>query len=196
MKVRPRLLIGSLIAAVALIAAFTIYAASSSGDDAASRADDAVRLNPSTPFDQAPIGTNAKVAGQVLPDTYVRTEAGDELPVRSLTGEPLVINYWSSSCLPCKKELPDFVTAHDELGDAVRFVGINAYAGTPTEIDFAAARGVDYELYYDGDGRFATAVGINSQPVTLFVSADGTIVQQAGQIDLDQIRAGAAQLVG
>ena len=195
MKVRPRLLIGSLITAAALVAAFTIYAASSS-DGGPGRADDEVTLNPSTPFDQAPIGTNAAVTGQALPDTYVRTRSGDELPVPSLTGEPLVINYWSSSCLPCKKELPDFVSAHRELGDTVRFVGIDAYASTSAEVAFADQAGVDYELYFDGDGRFATALGITSQPVTLFVSADGTIVRQTGQIDLEQIRAGAAQLTG
>lgn len=189
------MLIGSLATVVALLVAFTIYTASSSGDDGTGRADDEVTLNPSTPFDQAPIGTNAKVTGRQLPDTYVRTEDGAELPVRSLVGQPLVINFWSSTCIPCKKELPDFVTAHDELGDTVRFVGINAGKSTKAEIAFAADRGVDYELYYDGDGRFATAVGISAQPVTLFVRADGTIVKQTGQIDLDTIRASAQELL-
>ena len=98
--------------------------------------------------------------------------------------------------MPCKKELPDFVTAHRELGDKVRFVGIDAYASLPAEVQFAKDRGVDYELYYDGDGRFATALGLTSQPVTLFVRADGTIMKQTGQIDLDDIRADAAQLLG
>lgn len=195
-KIRPRLLIGSLVAAVALVAGFTIYAASSS-DDGASHADDEITLSSGVSIGgQAPIGTNAAVAGKQLPTTYVRTERGDELPLSTLTGTPLVINYWTSTCIPCKKELPDFVTAHHELGDKVRFVGINSVAGSSTEIDFAADRGVDYEQYYDGDGRFATGLGLSTQPVTLFVSADGTIVKQTGQISLDEIRAGAEQLLG
>ena len=196
MKVRPRLLIGSLIAAVGLIAAFAIYAASSSSDDPATKADDEVTIGASTPFGQAPLNTNAAVSGKQLPDAYVRTPGGDELQVASLVGQPLVINFWSSTCVPCKKELPDFVAAHRELGDKVRFVGINASASSATETQFAEDRDVDYELYYDGDGRFATALGISTQPVTLFVRADGTIVEQTGQIDLDQIRAGAQQLLG
>jgi thiol-disulfide isomerase/thioredoxin len=191
------LLIGSLVAAAVIVAVFGIYAFSSSRDDASSTgADDDVTLAASTPFDQAPLNTNAKVSGEQLPDAAVRTPAGDVLQVATLVGQPLVINYWSSTCVPCKKELPDFVTAHRELGDRVRFVGINAYAGSATEIQFAEDRGVDYEQYYDGDGRFATTLGISSQPVTLFVRADGTIERQTGQIDLDQIRAGAEQLLG
>ena len=195
MKIRPRLLLGSLLVAATVVAAFAIYEASSSDDDP-STAVDTVTLNSTSGLDQAPLGTNAVVTGRQLPTTYVRTPAGDELPISTLAGQPLVINFWSSTCLPCKKELPDFVTAHRELGDRVRFVGINAYAGSATEIQFAEDRGVDYEQYYDGDGRFATTLGISSQPVTLFVRADGTIERQTGQIDLDQIRAGAEQLLG
>jgi thiol-disulfide isomerase/thioredoxin len=195
-KVRPRLLIGSLLAAVVLIVAFAIYAASSAGGDTAGKADDEITIAASTPFGRAPINTNAKVSGERLPNADVRTAAGDELQVDSLVGQPLVINFWSSTCVPCKKELPDFVAAHRELGDKVRFVGINAYASSQAETQFAADLDVDYELYYDGDGRFATALGISNQPVTLFVSADGTIVRQTGQIDLAEIRAGAEQLLG
>jgi demethylmenaquinone methyltransferase/2-methoxy-6-polyprenyl-1,4-benzoquinol methylase len=39
---------------------------------------------------------------------------------------------------------------------------------------FARERGVQYELLRDVDGAFTDAVGIATQPVTLFVAADGT----------------------
>ncbi|MFT3851709.1 MAG: hypothetical protein QM733_03050 [Ilumatobacteraceae bacterium] len=103
MKVRPRLLIGSLATVVALLVAFTIYTASSSGDDGAGRADDEVTLNPSTPFDQAPIDTNANVTGRQLPDADVRTEQGDEYAVSSLVGQPLVINFWKLGVHPLQE---------------------------------------------------------------------------------------------
>ncbi len=195
MKIRPRLLIGSLVAAVLIVAAFAIYGLSS-GNDSNDHADDSVTIDASTPFDQAPLNTNAAVTGTRLAAADVRTADGDVLSTAALIGQPLVINYWSSTCVPCKKELPDFVTAHRELGDKIRFVGIDAYASLPSEVQFAKDRGVDYELYYDGDGRLATALGLSTQPVTLFVRADGTIMKQTGQIDLDDIRADAAQLLG
>ncbi len=106
-----------------------------------------------------------------------------------------MINYWSSTCAPCKKELPDFVTAHDELGEQVRFIGIDAFSSLPSEIEFAKDRGVDYDLFYDGDGSFSTALGLTSQPVTLFVRPDGTIMKQTGEIDLAEIRSSVAELL-
>jgi hypothetical protein len=38
-------------------------------------------------------------------------------------------------------------------------------------------------LLRDVDGAFTDAVGIATQPVTLFVAADGTIVRQTGVLD-------------
>jgi len=192
-KIRPRLLIGSLLVAVLAIAGFAVYKATSSDDTG--HADDAVTVDRSTPLDQQPLNTNAKVTGSKLANAYVRTESGDTVATSTLIGQPLVINYWSSTCAPCKKELPDFVTAHDELGAQVRFIGIDAFSSLPSEIEFAKDRGVDYDLFYDGDGSFSTALGLTSQPVTLFVRPDGTIMKQTGEIDLAEIRSSVAELL-
>lgn len=192
MKIRPRLLIGSLIVA-AVLAVVIGWAISRGGT---SKADDVVTVGPTSPLDQPTIGTNAKVTGSKLADAYVRTASGDKLQTSDLLGEPLVINYWSSTCTPCKKELPDFVTAHGEFGDRVRFVGIDSLPSLPSEIKFAQDLGVDYEIYYDGDGKFSTALGLSNQPVTLFVRPDGTIAAQTGEIDLATIRANVIELLG
>jgi len=191
--IRPRLLIGSLVVAVLAIAGFAVYKATMNDTG---RADDAVTVDRSTPLDQQPLNTNAKVTGAKLADADVLTQSGDQVATSSLLGRPLVINYWSSTCTPCKKELPDFVTAHDEFAEQVRFIGIDAFSSLPSEVQFAKERGVDYELFYDGDGSFSTALGLTSQPVTLFVRPDGTIMKQTGEIDLDEIRSSVAELVG
>ena len=65
----------------------------------------------------------------------------------------------------------------------MRFVGIDYLPPSDHEEQFARDKGVQYELLYDGDGEFINEVGIAAFPVTLFVTADGTIVQQTGQLD-------------
>lgn len=183
MIVRKRLLFGSI--AVALVASFGIgYALSDRG----SHGEDTVTINRDNPLDGGPLTPNAVVRGTSLPDAAVRTVNDAEVSTASLLGRPLVINVWNSNCEPCKKELPDLAAAHREFGDRVRFVGIDPYYSSTAELDFAKRYGVDYELLFDGDGRFTTATGITTQPVTLFVTADGTIVQQTGQLDLADLR--------
>lgn len=129
------------------------------------------------------IETNAVVKGDQLPDVNVQTLDGTDVSIRSLVGQPMVINVWGSTCVPCQKELPDFAAAHLIYGDRVRFVGISFLGASDREEKFARDRGVQYELLYDGDGAFINDVGIAAFPVTLFVNADGVIVRQTGQLD-------------
>lgn len=138
---------------------------------------------PRSTFAPPAIGTNAAVKGKHLADATVQTLKGDDVTTASLIGHPMVINVWGSTCGPCKKELPDFAAVQKQLGDKVRFVGVDYLPPSDDEEKFARSRGVAYDLYYDTNGDFISKVGIAAFPVTLFVSADGTIVQQSGQLD-------------
>lgn len=144
---------------------------------------DTVSLDTRVTFDQPSLGTNAVVEGDMLPDATVQTLQGDDVSVASLIGHPMVINIWGSTCGPCKKELPAFAAVHLQYGDNVRFVGIDYLPASDREEAFARDRGVQYELYYDGNGEFVNNVGVAAFPVTLFVDASGRIVRQTGQLD-------------
>jgi len=186
-KFRGRLLVVSLVVAAVASVAIGWVIARSGGSDGTTTAPEAVITGPSGTFEPPSIATNAKVEGTPLPEANVRTLNNDAFAVADLLGQPLVINIWGSTCGPCKKELPDFAEAHAEYGDRVRFVGVSYLAASEREEDFARGYGIQYELFYDADGEFISAVGVAAFPVTLFVTADGTIVQQTGQIDATRI---------
>jgi len=180
-KVRPRLLVVSLLTA-AIVSLGLGWAIARSSTDTSGGSDSAdSQLRPPT------IETNAVVKGDGLPDVDVQTLDGTEVSIRSLGGQPMVINVWGSTCVPCQKELPDFAAAHLTYGDQVRFVGISFLGASDREESFARDRGVQYELLYDGDGAFINNVGIAAFPVTLFVNADGIIVRQTGQLNEESI---------
>ena len=142
------------------------------------------------------IGTNAVVEGKPLALTTLLDNDGNELSTAELIGRPLVINVWNSTCAPCKRELPAFATVHAELGDRIRFVGVNNLDTPEVNESFARERGVGYELLRDVDDGFASTVGIATLPVTLFVSAEGTIVRQTGVLEEDVLREYAEELLG
>jgi hypothetical protein len=54
---------------------------------------------------------------------------------------------------------------------------------------FAGERGVEYDLFRDEFAELADAIGATAMPVTLFVTSDGTIVEQTGVLDANELRA-------
>lgn len=189
---RPRLLAGSLAAAVVIgIGGGFLWA--SVNDDAAldARLDDPQSVV-TFPNDGL---VNADLRGDPLPLVSLGDRDGNEVQTASFIGQPLVINLWFSTCGPCAKELPDFAEVHAERGDDVRFIGVNPQDSVETMDRFARDRDVQYELYLDDFAEFTDAVGAVSFPVTLFVTADGRIVSQTGAIEADELRSEIDQLL-
>jgi thiol-disulfide isomerase/thioredoxin len=192
-----RLLVGSLVVAVAVsvVGGWLLSLTDNDRATAVDPADDIVLEQPGV--SQIPaISTNADVQGDPLPVVDVATNAGERISTTDLLGSPLVINVWNSTCGPCKKELPAFAAVHADYGDRVRFVGVNTLDVPEVNESFARERGVQYELLRDVDGAFTDAVGIATQPVTLFVAPDGTIVEQTGVLDEAGLRARVERLLG
>ncbi len=177
--VNKRLLFASLAVAAAVVVAVSVVAANRHGG---STADDNVTLSPGKSLSPT-IGTNAAVTGRSVPHINLQTLTGDAYASADLLGRPMVINMWYSTCAPCNRELPAFAAAHSIFGDQVRFVGINSSGlDSQSEEKFARNRGVNYELFYDPNGEFTTAMHIANFPQTLLVNADGTIVEQTGEL--------------
>jgi peroxiredoxin len=190
-KIRPRLLVVSLLVAVAVVGVF-VWVQSSDGDDPAV---DATLQDPQSviTFPDDGLG-NDDVQGDPFPDVVLIDRDDNEVNTGDLVGEPLVVNLWYSTCPPCAKELPDFAEVDAETDD-VRFIGVNTLDSLEVMERFAGERGVEYDLFRDEFAELADAIGATAMPITLFVSSNGTIVEQTGSLDADELRAEIADLL-
>jgi peroxiredoxin len=138
---------------------------------------------------QQPVdGVNADVEGDRVPDTALVAVDGGEVRLSSHRGGPMVVNLWFTNCPPCQRELQDFAEVHAEVGDRVRFVGIDPFDDVETMQRFADERGVGYELLRDPERSFTNEIGVVAFPVTLFVDESGRILRQTGAIDAAELR--------
>jgi len=143
-RIRPRLLGASLLAAVVVVAIFAWT--QRSNDDLQP---DATLQNPGSvvTFPDNGLG-NDDVRGEMFPDVVLLDRDGAEVATADLLGQPLVVNLWFSTCPPCAKELPDFAEV-DAQTDDVRFIGVNTLDSVEVMERFAGDRGVEYELFRD-----------------------------------------------
>ena len=130
------------------------------------------------------------VLATAVPLPVVEMLDARELAVSSadLVGAPAVINIWFSTCPPCARELADFAEVHREVGDRIRFVGVNPFDSTEVMQRFAAERGVAYEQWRDPDNAFIDAIATMAFPRTLFVDAAGMVVADTGVLTAEELR--------
>jgi len=129
------------------------------------------------------IGTNDELTGKLLPTRPIISLAGTTMSTSDLIGTPLLINFWFSTCEPCRREMPVLAAAHRKYGDSIRFIGLNMNDSASVAQAFAKKYGVVYEMFTDPSGALVAALGIATAPFTIFVTSEGRIVNQhAGEL--------------
>jgi peroxiredoxin len=187
--VRPRLRVQLAVFGVAV--AISVVGAviwSRTVADGGTAADDDVVMDEPGEYVEPSASTNPPVTGGVLPDATLEDADGVEVRLVS-DGRPMVVNLWYSTCPPCARELPDLAAVHRDVGDEIRFVGVDPADTAGAMTAFARARGVAYELLRDPGFELTDALGVVGMPVTLLVDPAGRVVHQQGVIDDDELRA-------
>ena len=130
------------------------------------------------------LAANDKVVGALLPRVDLLTDGGSLVSTAQWIGRPLVINFWYSTCEPCRREMPLLARTAKEYSSTVTFLGVNMNDSTDVARRFADKYGVTYDLLFDVNGDLTRNLGVATAPVTLFIDESGTIVDQvAGELN-------------
>lgn len=90
-------------------------------------------------------------------------------------GNTTVISLWSTTCVPCRVELPqlqEFAAAHAEID----VIAVNLGDVPDSVQKYAAEIGLTMPVIIDFEGRVSTALGITSVPSTLVLSPAGNVI--------------------
>ena len=137
------------------------------------------------------LGANPDAGDTLPPVTLATLDGRGDIATSDLLGTPTVINFWATTCPFCVEEMPAFERAHQELGDLVRFLGVDRADDHDKARTMAEGTGVTYDLVVDPDESFFYATSTrNVMPTTLFVDEQGTIVHRyMGPLTEDELTA-------
>lgn len=140
------------------------------------------------------IALNKLSEGAMLATVDLEDSSGNLVSTDTLLGGPLVINFWFSTCEPCRREFPVLVDA-DERYQHLRFVGVNLNDTPERAMAFAAEFGARFEMFFDRDGRLTSAMGVATAPVTLLIDAGGVVRRQiTGEVSDSMLREAIAEV--
>jgi thiol-disulfide isomerase/thioredoxin len=181
-RVRRKLLVRSLIAA--LVVALGVGWWWSRGEN------DTYLLDSSV----GSIALNKVSEGAMLAEVDLEDQDGNLVSTSTFVGEPLVVNFWFTTCEPCRREFPVLVAADARHPD-LHFIGVNLVDTSETALAFAATYGTRFELFFDRDGRLTSAMGVATAPVTLLIDAGGVVRRQlTGEVTAESLEQAIAEV--
>lgn len=136
---------------------------------------------------------------QVIPAPSFPLELpdGQVMELSDLLGDkPVVLNFWASTCPPCKQEMPDFQAAYEAYGDQIHFVMVNVGDAMQGETrqkadDYLAEQGYTFPVYFDQQYQGITTYGVVGFPHTYFVDGEGNLtLYAAGMISAEGLQQG------
>lgn len=128
-----------------------------------------------TPYD----GSSKMVkVGDRAPDIPLDLIKGEKTTLSKAVGDgrPVLLNFWSSTCAPCLKEMPALESVHNDVGDQVLFLGINAQDSLESAEKMIDRTGVTFDSARDPRGEISTQFAAHALPRTVLIDAKGKVV--------------------
>lgn len=121
------------------------------------------------------IGIGAKAPDFTLP--ILGGPGSGNIKLSALRGHPVVINFWSESCLPCLSEVPYLRQVYEPYSKQGTFTLLGINQSDPREDIkvFGHNYNVNYPLLYDAGSNVNVAYNVTSLPQTYFIDSEGIV---------------------
>lgn len=134
------------------------------------------------------------------PDIRFPLLDGRELALSSLIGRPVLVTFWASTCIECRKEMPDLIALYEELSPSgFEIIAIAMPYDPPNRVLETSVRmQLPYAVALDIDGAAVQSFGdVAVTPSSFLIAPDGKIVMRhTGVLDIDQLRRQVIAMLG
>lgn len=127
------------------------------------------------------------------PAVTFTTLEGKRIPLESLRGKVVLVNFWATSCPGCIKEMPGMVETYNQYKNkGFEIVAVAMSYDPPNYVlNFVQTRQLPFPVALDIDGAHARAFGnVQLTPTSFIVGKDGAVLEQKiGELDFVKLKA-------
>ena len=115
-----------------------------------------------------------------VPGYKLKTLEGKKISLKDYRGSPLLINFWATWCVPCRKEFPIIKEIQNKFGkDGLVVLAVNVddtrtISGVKS---FVSAHSLDFIIPLDPNRKLFNNFRGSSLPLTLLIDASGNVIR-------------------
>lgn len=101
---------------------------------------------------------------------------GSDLNLADYRGKVVVVDFWASWCVPCRRSFPwlnDMTQKYSDQGLVV--IGVNVDKDPADAAEFLEAYPASFSIHYDSSGSLAREFGVQAMPSSFVIGRDGKI---------------------
>ncbi len=115
-------------------------------------------------------------------DFTMASLGGGEVTLSELRGQYVLVNFWATWCIPCRKEMPYLQEVHDKHEDLV-VLAVNMGEDEERVQPFIDDMGFTFPVLLDPSDDLTREHNVRGLPVSFIVGPDGDIVyRRVGEI--------------
>jgi thiol-disulfide isomerase/thioredoxin len=145
---------------------------------------------PSVVADVEAPAPSASALADALPQFALANLAGEPTSISSWPDRPMVVNFWATWCVPCRREIPLLKQFQTDNPD-IQVVGIAVDRAEPVAA-YAAEAEFNYPILVGEGDAIAAATAFGAEvlvlPITVFTSREGAILRlHAGEVHAEEL---------
>lgn len=124
-----------------------------------------------------PTGSSPAAERRQAPELEGRWLVPPPVRLADLRGKPVVINFWASWCVPCRKEAPELARFDRELRGRAQLVGVDFQDAKQDALAFVREFGWRFPNLRDPQGKLGVRYGLVGLPTTYLLDRKGRIAR-------------------
>ena len=100
----------------------------------------------------------------------------DEWDLSSHAGKVVIVDFWASWCVPCRRSFPWLNAMHRKYADqGLVIIGVNLDEERSEAMEFLGEYPPEFRIYYDETKDLARDFGVVAMPSSYVIGRDGKI---------------------
>ena len=100
----------------------------------------------------------------------------DEWDLSSHAGKVVIVDFWASWCVPCRRSFPWLNAMHQKYADeGLVIIGVNLDADRSEAMKFLEEFPAEFSIFYDESKDLAREFGVVAMPSSFVIGRDGQI---------------------